>query len=280
MANKKSTRKRSKGRSSVLSPLDVRSPAMLKEMEKRIRKGPVTLVLIYADWCGHCHHLMPHWDQAAQSSRRSAQAVKVNEKMLSDVNSMVNRSINQRASPINVDAYPTIILVDNQGNPVTNVEAVRDTAALTKVMDQAGSLANQAGPESIAPPSPLPSPVPVEQASFPSIQRNAAPRPLMEQESVEEPRLPLKTSSISQEDSVRPSVSLYSENPSIKERDPLKRSMKGGSLYAALSQTAYRMAPAATLLGMAAYVMRKGNKSRKSRKAQKARKSAKAAKRR
>ena len=121
MANKKSTRKRKRENkasslSTILDPLDVRSSSMLKEMEKRIRKGPVTLVLIYADWCGHCHELMPHWDKAVESPNRSVQAVKVNDQMLSNVNAMVNKSINHQAPPIDVSGYPTIIMVDNKGN--------------------------------------------------------------------------------------------------------------------------------------------------------------------
>lgn len=154
MAPRKSSRKRIKKtvrrrRSStagkILHSLDVRSKQSLSEFKKRILKGPLTIVLVYADWCGHCHHLMPHWDKAVQSPNRSIQAVKVNENMLDKVNSTVNNSINRSAEPLKVEGYPSIILVDKKGNRVTDIEPVKDTKVLTQVMDQSGNLATESG---------------------------------------------------------------------------------------------------------------------------------------
>ena len=266
--------------SKIMSPVDVRSPSELKSMEKRIRKGPVTMVLIYADWCGHCHQIMPHWDKATQSPNRSVQAVKVNETMMPQVNSMVNRSINQQAKPFSVDAYPTIIMVDNKGNKITDVEAVKDTEALSNAMANVGPLAEQAGPNAIAPP--VSTEQEQEQDEFPSMKMNSVPPKMNEPEF----SMPPTPSMVQQEDSVTPGVSLYSENSEVRNKDPLK-TVKGGSLYASLSQSAYTLAPAAALFGMASYMMRKksgksqkGGKSRKSRKSRKGRKSRKVTKRR
>ena len=139
------SRKRSSVAGKILPPLDVRSTSSLKELEKRIRAGPLTMILVYADWCGHCHHMMPHWDRAANTSGRSVQAVKVNETMLGRVNSAVNQSINRKAQPIEVEGYPSILLVDNQGNKVTDIEAVKDSVVLSKAMKESGPLAEEAG---------------------------------------------------------------------------------------------------------------------------------------
>jgi len=139
------SRKRSSVAGKILPPLDVRSASSLKELEKRIRAGPLTMILVYADWCGHCHHMMPHWDRAANTSGRSVQAVKVNETMLGRVNSTVNQSINRKAQPIEVEGYPSILLVDNQGNKVTDIEAVKDSVVLSKAMKESGPLAEEAG---------------------------------------------------------------------------------------------------------------------------------------
>jgi thiol-disulfide isomerase/thioredoxin len=290
MANKKSTRKRKRENkisasnlSNILEPLDVRSSSALKDMEKRIRKGPVTLVLIYADWCGHCHELMPHWDKATESPNRSVQAVKVNETMLSTVNTMVNQSINRQAPPIDVSGYPTIIMVDNKGNQVRNVEPVKNTEVLTKAMNEVGTLAEQAGPNQIAPPR---GPPPLEPASpsssFPSLQKNiSSTPPLKEMKEVEEEAsLPVMPPVPGEEDAPRSGVSLYAENSALRAKDPLKGAVKGGSLYASMSQTAYTIAPAATLIGMASYMMREkrahsGRKTRRGRKGQKKQKSQK-----
>lgn len=128
----------------ILPPLDVRSPKTLSEFKKRILKGPLTVILVYADWCGHCHHLMPHWDKAVQSYNRSIQAVKVNENMLDQINSS-NKSINHSVKPLEVEGYPTIIMVDKKANPITEIQPIKDTKALTSLMDQSGNLASQTG---------------------------------------------------------------------------------------------------------------------------------------
>jgi thiol-disulfide isomerase/thioredoxin len=145
-ADKRSVRRRRTSVSGkILRPLDVRSKSSLSEFKKRILKGPLTIILVYADWCGQCHHMMPHWDQAVQSPGRSIQAVKVNETMLDDVNSTVNHSINRSAKPLQVDGFPSIILVDKKGNRVTDIQPVKDTKVLTNVMNQSGEIAQETG---------------------------------------------------------------------------------------------------------------------------------------
>jgi thiol-disulfide isomerase/thioredoxin len=129
----------------IMPPLDVRSSKHLKEFEKRIKTGPLTILLVYADWCGHCHTMMPHFDAASKSPNRSIQAVKVNEQMLSNVNSTINKSINKSAKSINVEGYPSIIVVDKKGNEVTQMEPVRNTETMTKVMNNAASIGKNAG---------------------------------------------------------------------------------------------------------------------------------------
>lgn len=135
----------------ILPPLDVRHNKHLAAFKQRIQKGPLTIVLVYADWCGHCHTMMPHFDAASKSSDRSIQAVKINEQMLPAVNSFVSKSVNKTAKPINVEGYPSIMLVDTQANKVTDVPTVRDTSIMTSLMNKSGSIAKQAGLNSMKP---------------------------------------------------------------------------------------------------------------------------------
>ena len=129
----------------ILPPLDVRSKKHLKDFEKRIKQGDLTIILVWAPWCPHCHTMMPHFDAAAKSPNRSIQAVKVQDTMLPAVNSVLTSNINKQAKPLNVEGYPSIIVVDKKGNKVTDVEPVRNTATMTKLMESAGPLAEQAG---------------------------------------------------------------------------------------------------------------------------------------
>jgi thiol-disulfide isomerase/thioredoxin len=138
-------RRRSSTAGKILAPLDVRSKNHLSEFQKRIKKGPLTIIMVWAEWCPHCHTMMPHFDAASKSPNRSIQSIKVEEKMLPSVNSSISKSINKSAKPLNVEGYPSIIVVDKQGNQVSNIQPVRNTETMTKVMDNAGSLAENAG---------------------------------------------------------------------------------------------------------------------------------------
>ena len=128
----------------IFSPLDVRSDKVIGEFKKRITQGPLTIIMVYADWCGHCHTMKPHFDTAANNKGRSIQAVKVQDVMLPAVNAAINKGINKSAKPINVEGYPSIVMVDKQGNVVTDVEPIKNTKTMINVMNQAGPLAEEA----------------------------------------------------------------------------------------------------------------------------------------
>ena len=100
----------------ILPPLDVRSTKHLKDFERRIKQGDLTIILVWAPWCPHCHTMMPHFDAAAKSPNRSIQAVKVQDTMLPAVNQVLTSNINRAAKPLNVEGYPSIIVVDKNSS--------------------------------------------------------------------------------------------------------------------------------------------------------------------
>jgi thiol-disulfide isomerase/thioredoxin len=300
--------------------VDVRSNDSIGKFMKLIRKGKLTIILVYADWCGHCHHFMPHFDAAAKNPNRSIQAAKVNETMLPQVNEALARN-NHAVEPINVEGYPSVILVNNKGEKVTDVEPVKNTDTMTKVMNESGKLAEevQLGAEepaantmttSIGTTNMRQSPPnttslnsvttpnfimnakddmgekegislgvnqktsnkkPLNQKmsntmNIPVIKATNIPQSAKELEAQTEALASMRTESPSL--AIPPTASADQENvETIREPASVYRpGLKGGSLYAAMSQSAYTLAAPAALLATAALVMKRRNTHRRSKK--------------
>lgn len=279
----------------ILPPLDVRSDGMMGEFAKRIMKGPLTIVMVYADWCGHCHHMMPHFDAAAKSANRSVQAVKLNETMMNMANSTINKSVNQSAKPMSVEGYPSILLLDQEGNKVTEIEAVKNTNTMMKVMNESGSLARNAGIASMNR-SIHSSNRSVNRPALSMVTRNESPDEIMNNvienevirpEMNRDPSMNQRTQIGIEENGMAArsmgtsfgDVDAFSAVSPMKEEDMLTspptgndlQSIKnrlsenqkvGGSLYEAMSRSAYVLAPTAALLATSALMMKRRTRKR------------------
>ena len=138
-------RRRTSTAGKVYPPLDVRSKKDLVRLGPLVKNGNLTIFLVWAKWCPHCHTMMPHFDAASKSPSRTINSVKVEEQMLPAVNQILATQVNKAAKPLNVEGFPSIIVVDKNANKVADLEPVRDTAVMTQVMANAGPLANKAG---------------------------------------------------------------------------------------------------------------------------------------
>jgi hypothetical protein len=94
-----------------------------------------------------------------------------------------------------------------------------------------------------------------------SVHTNTANQAMNMPETEEmEPMEPLPSDpSLKSDPSLESRVSLYAENPSIIKNEkmltPHNKLRGGSSLYSSMAQSAYTLAPAATLFGMASYLM-------------------------
>jgi len=298
---------------SILPPLDVRSKGALGAMMKRIKKGPLTIVLVYADWCGHCHHFMPHFDAAAKNHNRSIQAVKVNDTMVNEMNQALKKN-NQQAKEINVDGYPSVLMIGPDGNQVTSVEPVKDTSVMTEVMNQSAQMANEAGlSNKVNNMNVVEEPANANSAememntslgannrkSGPNINSLKATVPdfiansmgenkgvsvAMNQPNKVNNAIINKVNKVNNhtgsmkimEEDAEQQASLYSPPsngpslampPTTNDLESIREptSIKGGSLYAAMSQSAYTLAAPAALLATAALMMRRKTRKNKTR---------------
>ena len=84
------------------STLDVRTPKDIPMFEKLLSKGPMAMVLVYADWCGHCTNLKQKvWNDSTLSKTKNINTAAVHYDML-DQTSLKNTP---------VQGYPSMFLV-------------------------------------------------------------------------------------------------------------------------------------------------------------------------
>jgi hypothetical protein len=122
--------------------LNVRSSNQLRDVEKYLNQGPVTVFIIVADWCSHCQNLKPHIEEAAKLPQRNVQIMTVRDDMLPGYNKTVSR-FNRSASPIEADGYPTVLLIDQKGNKLSEISPTKE--ALNSAMVNVAPVAVEAG---------------------------------------------------------------------------------------------------------------------------------------
>lgn len=123
-------------------PLDVRTPNAVQDIIKRITKGPITVVLIYADWCGHCHTLMPHFKAASNLPQRNVEVMSIRDDMLPQYNKAI-KSLNHSAPELNVEGYPSVVLVGPDGTKLSEIASTKE--AVESAMVNVAPVAVEAG---------------------------------------------------------------------------------------------------------------------------------------
>lgn len=94
--------------STTTGRIDVRSPSDIPKFESLLSKGPMAVVLVYADWCGHCMNFKQNvWNKDTLSKPSKLNAAAVHYDMVENT-SMKNA---------NVSGYPSMFLVGKDKKP-------------------------------------------------------------------------------------------------------------------------------------------------------------------
>jgi thiol-disulfide isomerase/thioredoxin len=90
----------------LMPPVDITEESQLNELSKRIQTGPLTLVLVYADWCGHCQRFKPTMAELEKCPGRSIQTARVRDDMLPK----------SSIATAKIEGYPSLLLVKPNGD--------------------------------------------------------------------------------------------------------------------------------------------------------------------
>lgn len=111
-------RQTKKGR---VNPVDVRSKKDVGAFEGLLGSGPLTIVLVYADWCGHCQTFKQNmWNQVTAMPNKTLNTASVHYDMVENT-SLKNAKI---------DGYPSLLLVGTDKKPATFKEDGSQTNAM------------------------------------------------------------------------------------------------------------------------------------------------------
>lgn len=108
--------------------LDVRSPNDVPAFEHMIQSGPITVVLVYADWCGHCVNYKKNvWKNLTAMGNRKVNLASVHYDQLA----------NTSQKDAKIEGYPSVIIV---GNDKKAAEFKKEDGQQTNALPNANNL--------------------------------------------------------------------------------------------------------------------------------------------
>jgi thiol-disulfide isomerase/thioredoxin len=287
----------------IMSPITIRNNGDIMKAIKRIMTGPLTMIVIMADWCGHCQTLKPKYNNIMANSRHTIQNVAVDETMADQFNRALTKSI-VGSEPLTVKGFPSLLLLDKNGqvksavpNDVTiiksttenlgNVPSInnenpkpvkQNSITQQNTEEEEGELVNNLSVEPVEQDITMSRNAPVIKVNTSNVQDSQEEYvPTSMNKNVSGKVSPLSPLPISKQSNIAsppaPEVSMGADVIIPSRKSPAEElSQKGGSLYGSIASAAYKLAPPAVLMAAAAAMMKrssrnkkKGNRTKKSR---------------
>lgn len=271
MAPKKSLKSSARmGR--LMPPVDVNDASLMGEFKKRVQAGPLTMVFVYADWCGHCQNYKKTFEQLEQNKNRTVQMARLRDDVVAKAN-ITNAKI---------EGYPSVILVNKKNEALTfqtesgektnDIPDSRNLGKMNLIVENAGK--NGALPsKNTNTISQEVNTVEESDVSVPnSISRSSYPNTLKPVEIPEE-SADFAATTIPTNNIPPSSGSLvYKSRPSTLQSGGcgcMMQSGGGGSLYGLLTSVATNALPGVALLGLASMRKRRSGTKKRSRRVRK-----------
>ena len=108
--------------------MTLNSPSEFGAVEKLIRQGPVTLILVTSPTCPHCHTYKPIWKELQKTPNKNVNMVNMEA-------SVYDQTPLSEKKPI--ESVPSVLFV-NKGGSVSEVSDIRNTTKMSNLI-QTGS---------------------------------------------------------------------------------------------------------------------------------------------
>jgi hypothetical protein len=226
------SKSKAKARPKKLDNMDATTLADVDKLVANIKNNVVTLLLIYADWCGHCGTFKDNiWKKLAGMKGRKLPMAQINEKVLGH--------LKEHIPDLKIDGYPTVSLIGKDlkaaeihdpvsGETSNALPNTRDMESMTKLIT--------ANPSEVMANNGLGSPEEENKSATPTaeslVARKEAGRNAINNMNNGTPNVSVSSSSVNNPPSVEDDLVESQENPD--ENTPSGPVSVGGSLYAAL----------------------------------------------
>ena len=243
--------------------IDVKTVEQVDKLIEHIKGNVVTLLLIYADWCGHCGTFKKDvWEKLASVKGRKMPMAQINEKVLSQ--------LKEHIPDLKIDGYPTVSLIGKDmkaaemtdptsGEKSNAMPNTRDMGSMTKLVTANPSqvVANNGTPVEDMPRSASPT------AESLVARKNAGEEALNNLNSGMPNITPETSSTVPNPPNVEDDLADSQEPVESGPKTPKTPPIMGGALYASLLEATRHLAVPAGLLAAGVAVSRRLKAKRK-----------------
>lgn len=104
--------------------MHMRSASQSQMLNSLIRRGPLTIVLVYSNTCPHCHTYMPLWEKLCDLNKKRSNLVKMEASTYQETPLYEKKP---------VTGVPTVLFVDKSGH-ITEADEPRNMEEMVRVV--------------------------------------------------------------------------------------------------------------------------------------------------